>query len=142
MQQAQQQRPDDATAEPIRGSADADAAAGTTADVPDAAEPSSTGQQREFQYQNQQQQIRQQQQRVSKAEQAAKAANLQIEQMNNQLADKYTQQKEAVRAERKQLLNSNRQAYLPRLQGDCSATGGCLRTLVKPTVSILPNRQS
>ena len=59
----------------------------------------------EFQYQNQQMQVRQQQEaRRFQAEQAAKAANLQVQQMNNQLADKYTQNKEAVRAERNQLM--------------------------------------
>ena len=62
-------------------------------------------QQQELQFQQQQQNLRQQQETQRfQAEQAAKQANLQIEQMNNQLADKYTQQKEAVRAERKQLL--------------------------------------
>ena len=59
----------------------------------------------EFQYQQQQLQVQQQQEAQRfQAEQAAKAANLQVEQMNNQLADKYTQNKEAVRAERAQLL--------------------------------------
>lgn len=56
-------------------------------------------------FQQQNQQIRQQQEaRKFQAEQAAKQANLQIEQMNAQLADRYTQQREAVRAERNQLL--------------------------------------
>ena len=44
---------------------------------------------------------------VQQAEQAAKARNLQIEQMNAQLADKYTQQREAVKAERAQLMQKH-----------------------------------
>ena len=64
-----------------------------------------TMQNQEFQAQNQQLQIQTATGGSTlPAEQAAKQANLQIEQMNAQLADKYTQQKEAVRAERAQLL--------------------------------------
>ena len=62
-------------------------------------------QNQEFQAQNQRLQVEQNQEAMRfQQEQAAKQANLQIQQMNNQLADKYTQQREAVKAERAQLL--------------------------------------
>ena len=59
------------------------------------------GEQNRLQVQQQQTALRQQR------EQAAKSRNLQIEQMNAQLADKYAQQREAVKAERAQLMQKN-----------------------------------
>ena len=65
-------------------------------------------QQAEFQAQNQRLQVEQTQkaQRFQQ-EQAAKSRNLQIEQMNAQLADKYAQQREAIKAERAQLMQKH-----------------------------------
>ncbi len=68
-----------------------------------------------FQEQNTQIQITQQQEALRfQQEQAAESRNLQIEQMNAQLQDAYTQQRAAVKAEREQLMAKNevdRQIY-------------------------------
>ena len=65
-------------------------------------------QQQQLAYDNQRQQLQQLQsnQRLQQ-EQAAANRNLQIEQINNALRDKYTQQKDAVRRERNQLMVQN-----------------------------------
>ena len=61
-----------------------------------------------FQQQNTRVQIAQQQEALRfQQEQAAEARNLQIEQMNAQLQDAYTQQREAVKAEREQLMKKH-----------------------------------
>ena len=65
-------------------------------------------QQQQLAYDNQRQQLQQTQdaQRLQ-IEQAAASRNLQIEQMNNALKDRYTQQRDAVKRERNQLMMQN-----------------------------------
>ena len=76
--------------------------------------------QQEIAFRNQQQSAQQQQaQQRLMQEQAAEARNLQIQQLNNALLDKYTQQKQAVKRERNMLMLQNetdRRVYQDELE--------------------------